>query len=105
MLALNLPQNATAPLKILCLGSRSDDIEIARGGTILRLLYDFRKLEIVWIVFGACNVRAREARKSAVLFLSALARNYGGVFWKDVRLRKLTVCFRSSRRELSGLCE
>jgi LmbE family N-acetylglucosaminyl deacetylase len=70
MLALNLPLNAIAPLKILCLGSHSDDIEIGCGGTILRLLAEVRELEIVWIVFGARNEREREARSSAALFLS-----------------------------------
>ena len=74
MLALNLPQSATAPLKVLCLGSHSDDIEIGCGGTILRLLSDFRELDIVWIVFGASNEREREARKSAALFLSQAVR-------------------------------
>jgi LmbE family N-acetylglucosaminyl deacetylase len=74
MLALNLPQSATAPLKVLCLGSHSDDIEIGCGGTILRLLSDFCELDIVWIVFGASNEREREARKSAALFLSQAGR-------------------------------
>src|SRR5579859_3431158 len=74
MLALNLPQKASAPLRILCLGSHSDDIEIGCGGTILRLLSDFRELDIVWVVFGASNEREREARKSAALFLSQAGR-------------------------------
>ncbi len=75
MLALNLAQNATAPLKILCPGSDSDDIEIDCGGTILRMPSDFRELHIVWIVFGASNERERGARKSAALFLSQGRRN------------------------------
>jgi LmbE family N-acetylglucosaminyl deacetylase len=70
MLALNLPQNAAASLKVLCLGSHSDDIEIGCGGTILRLLSQFQELDVVWIVFGASNEREREARNSAALFLS-----------------------------------
>lgn len=74
MLALNLPQNTAAPLKLLCLGSHSDDIEIGCGGTVLRLLSEVRELDIVWIVFGASNEREREARKSAELFLSSARR-------------------------------
>ncbi len=74
MLALNLPQNPAAPLKILCLGSHSDDIEIGCGGTILRLLSEVRELDIVWIVFGASNEREQEARNSAALFLSQAKR-------------------------------
>ena len=74
MLSLNLPQIGTAPLKILCLGSHSDDIEIGCGGTILRLLSDRSNLEVVWVVFGATEEREREARKSAELFLEEAAR-------------------------------
>ncbi len=69
MLALNLPQNGTAPLRILCLGSHSDDIEIGCGGTILQLLSSNRNLEIVWVVFSSSKEREREARNSAELFL------------------------------------
>jgi LmbE family N-acetylglucosaminyl deacetylase len=70
MLALKLPQKAAAPLKILCLGSHSDDIEIGCGGTILQLLSRIEELDIIWVVFGSSNEREREARKSAALFLS-----------------------------------
>jgi LmbE family N-acetylglucosaminyl deacetylase len=68
MLALNLPAKAK-PLKILCLGAHSDDIEIGCGGTILRLLSDRKDVEIFWVVFGASNQREQEARDSAALFL------------------------------------
>jgi LmbE family N-acetylglucosaminyl deacetylase len=67
MLALNLPATAE-PLKILCLGAHSDDIEIGCGGTILRLLSS-HNVEIFWVVFGASNQREQEARDSAALFL------------------------------------
>jgi LmbE family N-acetylglucosaminyl deacetylase len=73
MLALNLPQSETGPLKILCLGSHSDDIEIGCGGTILRLLSS-RELDIVWVVFSSNSKREREARNSAELFLSRARR-------------------------------
>jgi LmbE family N-acetylglucosaminyl deacetylase len=74
MLALNLPQNGTAPFKILCLGSHSDDIEIGCGGTILRLLSSNPNLEVVWVVFSSSKEREREARKSAELFLGHAKR-------------------------------
>jgi LmbE family N-acetylglucosaminyl deacetylase len=70
MLALDLPRKAAGPLKILCLGAHSDDIEIGCGGTILRLLTSQQEIEIVWVVFGAGGKREQEARGSAALFLS-----------------------------------
>lgn len=69
MLTLSSLQNSTTPLKILCLGSHSDDIEIGLGGTILRLLSSSRNREVVWVVFSSGNERDHEARKSAELFL------------------------------------
>jgi LmbE family N-acetylglucosaminyl deacetylase len=69
MLALNFLQSGSAPLKILCLGSHSDDIEIGCGGTVLRLLSTYANLQFVWIVFSSSPVREREARTSAELFL------------------------------------
>jgi LmbE family N-acetylglucosaminyl deacetylase len=69
MLPLNFPQNVTAPLKLLCLGAHSDDIEIGCGGTILRLLSSAQKLDISWVVFASNQEREEEARKSAALFL------------------------------------
>jgi LmbE family N-acetylglucosaminyl deacetylase len=74
MLALKFLQNGAGPLKILCLGSHSDDIEIGCGGTILQLLSRVRELDIIWIVFAASSEREREARNSAALFLSRAKR-------------------------------
>jgi len=70
MLALNLPQNSARPIKILGLGSHSDDLEIGCGGTILRMLSGTQKFEVTWIVFASNSEREREARNSAALFLS-----------------------------------
>ena len=73
MLSLSLPFSRTTPLKILCLGSHSDDIEIGCGGTILRLLaHD--AAEVTWVVFSSSRARAREARTSAELFLKQAKR-------------------------------
>ena len=69
MLALNLHQNRTSRLRVLCLGSHSDDIEIGCGGTILRLLSCYSNLEVVWVVFSSTKERAKEARRGAELFL------------------------------------
>jgi LmbE family N-acetylglucosaminyl deacetylase len=69
MLTLTLPEKKSGPLKILCLGSHSDDIEIGCGGTILRLLSGQQEIEVAWVVFGSSNKRDQEARDSADRFL------------------------------------
>jgi LmbE family N-acetylglucosaminyl deacetylase len=63
-----LPANHSR-FQILCLGARSDDIEIGRGGTLLRLLAERPDVEVVWSVLGAVGERAREAEASAKFFL------------------------------------
>ncbi len=63
------------PFRLLCLGAHSDDIEIGCGGTVLRLLEEYPKTQVTWVVFGAGNpLRAAEATTSARIFL----RNAGG---------------------------
>lgn len=65
-LSLELPKDR--PLKILCLGAHSDDIEIGCGGTILRLAEQYPNCEFHWVVFNAAGVREAEARRAAGLF-------------------------------------
>jgi LmbE family N-acetylglucosaminyl deacetylase len=74
MLPINLPQNPSGPLKVLCLGAHSDDIEIGCGGTVLQLLSGQRATEFFWVVFSAGGQREREARDSAALFLERSER-------------------------------
>jgi LmbE family N-acetylglucosaminyl deacetylase len=65
MLRLDIPRRPKEPLRILCLGAHSDDIEIGCGGTLLHLLEGRGPVEIDWVVFSGSPVRAREARRSA----------------------------------------
>jgi LmbE family N-acetylglucosaminyl deacetylase len=65
-LKLNL-EGGRAPT-ILCLGAHSDDIEIGCGGTILRMIRDYPKCKISWIVFSALGVRKDEAHRAAEAF-------------------------------------
>jgi LmbE family N-acetylglucosaminyl deacetylase len=74
MLPLNLPAGLASPIRILCLGAHSDDIEIGCGGTILHLLSQYTSLDVVWVVFSSGREREREARTSAALFLKQAKR-------------------------------
>jgi LmbE family N-acetylglucosaminyl deacetylase len=71
MLPLRFNSRAGSPLKLLCLGAHSDDIEIGCGATLLRLLAEHPGCEVHWVVMSATPARALEARASAEAFLSA----------------------------------
>jgi LmbE family N-acetylglucosaminyl deacetylase len=68
MINLNLNVQKDGELKILCLGSHSDDIEIGCGGTILRLIEEYPNCRLYWAVFNAIGPRKAEARRAAELF-------------------------------------
>ena len=75
MIHLNLDVGATGTLRILCLGSHSDDIEIGCGGTILRLAEKYPDCAFHWVVFSAIGVREAEAQNAAALFAGAGLRD------------------------------
>ena len=57
-------------LKILCLGSHCDDIEIGCGGTLLKLIQSRRgNVMVRWVVFSSTPEREKEALRSAQAFL------------------------------------
>ena len=66
-------QEGKGPLRVLCLGAHSDDIEIGCGATILELMAT-RAVDVTWVVFSGNADREREARKGARLFLSRANR-------------------------------
>ena len=74
MLKLIFAHPKDTPLRLLCLGAHSDDIEIGCGGTILRLAREYPQLEVHWVVMGALGERAEEARKSAEELLAGVER-------------------------------
>ncbi len=69
MRSLNLI-NSNVPLRALCLGAHSDDIEIGCGGTILSWIKRGTPLDVHWVVFSAGGARGKEAKQSAEAFLS-----------------------------------
>ena len=61
-------------LKVLCLGAHSDDIEIGCGGTVLKLIKDYKRTAFDWVVLSADEIRRREAEASAAAFLAGAGR-------------------------------
>jgi LmbE family N-acetylglucosaminyl deacetylase len=69
MIKLNLGSGSDGALKVLCLGSHSDDIEIGCGGTILQLIEQYPGCTFHWVVFSAIGVRKAEAQRGAESFV------------------------------------
>ena len=67
MRSLALSPDPASPLKVLCLGAHSDDIEIGCAGTLMRLLAECGDVRCHWVVLsgGSSDERASEARSSA----------------------------------------
>src|SRR5437867_3396526 len=86
MLNLALHKQSDEPVKILCLGAHSDDIEIGCGGTILKLLEQYTRASVYWVVFSSDEQRAEEARNSANAFLKQAES-------KSIVINKFTTSF------------
>jgi LmbE family N-acetylglucosaminyl deacetylase len=65
VLGFALKHKKSRTLQVLCLGAHSDDIEIGCGATIFRLLREYPKVRVHWVVFGSTGARAEEALSSA----------------------------------------
>jgi LmbE family N-acetylglucosaminyl deacetylase len=74
MQTLDILRKSSDPLRVLCLGAHSDDIEIGCGGFILQLIGRHRSVDVDWVVLSADGRRAAEARRSAALFLRGARR-------------------------------
>lgn len=61
------------PLKLMCIGAHSDDLEIGCAGTVLQWLRQRPGSSVTWVVLAAGGERAREARRSAGALLRAAA--------------------------------
>ena len=69
MISLQFAKSQEEPLRVLCLGAHSDDIEIGCGGTVLKMLSTHPNCVVRWVVLGASGEREKEARESADSFL------------------------------------
>jgi LmbE family N-acetylglucosaminyl deacetylase len=58
------------PLRLLCVGAHSDDLEIGCGGTVLTWLASMPAVDVTWVVLSAEGIRATEARRSARALLA-----------------------------------
>src|SRR5437868_2825998 len=74
MLSLALGTTGGSPLRVLCLGAHSDDLEIGCGGTLLKIIEAYGNVAVDWIVFSATETRAIEAQTSAMKFLAGARR-------------------------------
>jgi LmbE family N-acetylglucosaminyl deacetylase len=63
------------PLRLLCIGAHSDDIEIGCGGTVLTWLNVLPAVEVTWVVLNGSARRGTEARRSAHALLQRAARS------------------------------
>jgi len=71
MMELEFKRFANGPLRVLCLGAHSDDIEIGCGGTVLRMAEQFgEQLDVRWVVMSGVGERKSEAENSARRFLA-----------------------------------
>lgn len=73
MLRLVPEVRADQPLRLLCIGAHSDDLEIGCGGTVLTWLASTPAIEVTWVVLCAEGERASEARNSASALLKRAA--------------------------------
>jgi len=69
---LTLDFAADQPLRVLCIGAHSDDIEIGCGGTLMTLMRR-EGLHIDWVVCSGSEKRQEEACHSAADFLGDTA--------------------------------
>jgi LmbE family N-acetylglucosaminyl deacetylase len=75
MLRLQPHARRGQPLRLLCIGAHSDDIEIGCGGAILTWLNSFPAVDITWVVLNGSARRGTEARRSARALLDGAARS------------------------------
>ena len=66
MLTLRLDQADRPISSVLCVGAHGDDLEIGCSGTLMKLAEQGERIHVTWVVFSGDDVRATEARVSAM---------------------------------------
>lgn len=69
MMQIGFNKTNESEYRVLCLGAHCDDIEIGCGGTVLKLIENYKNVTFYWVVFSSNQERAQEAIASANLFL------------------------------------
>jgi LmbE family N-acetylglucosaminyl deacetylase len=65
MIRLQPIVSSDRPVRLLCIGAHSDDLEIGCGGTLLSWIKAMPAVEVTWVVLAGSSGRMAEARKSA----------------------------------------
>ncbi|HEX9892446.1 MAG TPA: PIG-L deacetylase family protein [Gemmatimonadales bacterium] len=65
MLGLRLAPPEGRPLRLLCLGAHSDDLEIGCSGTVQQLLRSWPQAHCTWVVWSGAGARREEAEQAA----------------------------------------
>ena len=74
VLQLNIRPEEDRPLRVLCLGAHSDDIEIGCGASLAALSQGRSALDMRWVVFSGNEARHEEARRSFECWSSDVER-------------------------------
>ena len=69
MMQIGFNKTNESEYRVLCLGAHCDDIEIGCGGTVLKLIENYKNVTFYWVVFSSNQEREKEAIASANLFL------------------------------------
>ncbi len=80
MLSFTSTQSAVT---ILCLGAHGDDIEIGCGGTLLKLLAQWKNVSVHWVVFSSTPERMAEVEDSARRFVGQNAAQVAVENYRD----------------------
>lgn len=73
MLTLAPSPSSSQPLRLMCIGAHSDDLEIGCAGTLMSWLASPRPVHVTWVVLTASGKREQEARASAKALLQGAA--------------------------------